>query len=263
MNLSARRKMELSSPAIQSRIINMKVAYEDGFGKVSKMEMPAPLPIAFTAKPFPMEQSSVTFEHREVLGTGDTWESALADWRCWLDKCPQSGKELIWRVPPEIDCWCDFKTDKLIWKVYARMIIIPEDITMTDITRKLELIANLKPGQSWPDGLGPAMDWGTALSAICAEALAEINRLRAHERASEKWLAELLPVTDAEKAFIAYGTQHPGMAPPDRNTALEECFSETEGIATVAVMAEPGAVYAEPAPEPWGSPFAMNTENWK
>jgi hypothetical protein len=78
-----------------------------------------------------------------------------------------------------------------------------------DITRKLELVANLKPGQMWPAELGPELgstnNWGTAISAICAEALAEIQKLRTHER------------EQAEKTLI----------------------------------------------EAWGSPFAMNTENWK
>ncbi len=49
---------------------------------------------------------------------------------------------------------------------------------MTDITRKLELVANLNLGDMWPAELGTAGDWGTALSAICAEALAEITALR-------------------------------------------------------------------------------------
>jgi hypothetical protein len=219
-NLSDRRKLALANPEPTSSLQLMRSAYEAGFGKSSEIKSWGDC--SFTSVRVPVDDGEgvlegVKFDHRETYANGFTSQEALANWRDKMDKCPQSGKELIWRVPPEIDCYCDFQSDKLIWKVYARMIIIPEDGTMTDITRKLEMIAVLKSGE-W--------EWGKLLST-CAEALAEIHRLRAHERASERWLAELMPVTDAEKAFIAYGTAYP-----------------------------------EPAPEPWGSTFAMNTENW-
>jgi hypothetical protein len=96
-------------------------------------------------------------------------------------------------------------------------------MNLTDITRKLELLANLKPGEEMPQELGGNnWNWGEVISGICAEALSEIQRLRAHERASEKWLAELVPYRGS-------------LRPPTD----------------------------EPKPEPWGSTYAMNTENWK
>ena len=86
-----------------------------------------------------------------------------------------------------------------------------------DITRNLELLSNIR---------GVAMIGAQDVSEIAAEALAEIERLRAHERASEKWLAELVP----HPTFVM-----PALRPPTDDSK----------------------------PEPWGSPFAMNTENWK
>ena len=44
---------------------------------------------------------------------------------------------------------------------------------MTDITRKLELLANHETGEPWPDEI-----WAQGMTSICAEALAEIDRLR-------------------------------------------------------------------------------------
>jgi hypothetical protein len=87
---------------------------------------------------------------------------------------------------------------------------------MTDLLAMLRKIQNLKPGDMMPEEWGPG-EWGTPLSKLCGEAADEIERLRCHDRASEKWLAELVPVK----------------------------------------------VSPQPNPEPWGSPYAMNPENWK
>lgn len=155
---------------------------------------------------------------------------------------------------------------------------------MTDITRKLELVANIKPGSMWPAELGEAMNWGTALSAICAEALAEINRLRAGE---QREISELVPVklgkwpepVDWERVFYGNGKSEM-MEPPLRSVhpQLEKDIPRVLAGQGLRIMSRPnGSVVAhpsgdgvaltsmahpEPAPEPWGSPFAMNTENW-
>lgn len=47
-----------------------------------------------------------------------------------------------------------------------------------DIAHKLQIMANLKPGDSMPPEIGPDMYWGSAISQLCADALAEIRRVR-------------------------------------------------------------------------------------
>jgi hypothetical protein len=119
---------------------------------------------------------------------------------------------------------------------------------------------------------GVAMIGAQDVSEIAAEALAEIQRLRIHERASEKWLAELVP--------------HPTLVMPQdwkavmRAAPTIECDHQHQIVdATGAVyMGIKGWVRPELLPtlppsereqaektlvEAWGSPFAMNTENWK
>lgn len=85
---------------------------------------------------------------------------------------------------------------------------------MTDITRKLELMANLKPGDPWPsaDLGGNEYDYVPAINAMCAEALAEITRLR----------CDVTHLAGSRDKWVTSYTA-----------------------------------------EPWGSPYAMNTENWK
>jgi hypothetical protein len=133
---------------------------------------------------------------------------------------------------------------------------------MMDITRKLELVANLKPGQMWPAELGPELgstnNWGTAISAICAEALAEIHKLRTHERergvyfieTPENWLSIVHPPKTVEWSPIM----------PDNWTGIVH----KPKIVEWSVVNDPEREQAEKTLiEAWGSPFAMNTENWK
>jgi hypothetical protein len=125
-SLSDRRTAALSDPSVAIALQSMKVSYEAGFVQSCEIEPPKYFEISdLPASTGSLVHDSGTFEHREIMGTGDTAEGAMADWKSHLDKCPQSGETLIWRIPPEIDCWCDFPSDKLIWKVYARLIIVP------------------------------------------------------------------------------------------------------------------------------------------
>lgn len=126
VSLSNRRDEALSDPSIKVTLQSMRAVYESGFAQSSKIESPKHFSIA----DLPISSDSLvdvgsTFNHREVMGQGDTAKEAMEDWKTRLDKCPQSGDKLMWRVPPEIDCWCDFPSDKLIWKVYARFVIMP------------------------------------------------------------------------------------------------------------------------------------------
>lgn len=115
------------------------------------------------------------------------------------------------------------------------------EVTMKlDITRKLEILANLKPGEMWPDELGgSAFNYAPAISEICAEALAEIQRLRCLAGQCEG---------HTEPAVMTFYSQ-PTWQPPIPPDASKYWYT---------VETKP-----EPAPEPWGSPFAMDTRNWK
>lgn len=148
---------------------------------------------------------------------------------------------------------------------------------MTDIARKLELIAHLQTGEMWPDELGPELgesnNWGTALSAICAEALAEIKRLRHAEWQSSHQKG--LPSIQTAAANSVYTHAEPiYKLPPDpvpkyctvhffpcKCVASAEAGSFKAEQWPVAGQLSPQDVH-EPAPDPWGSAFAMNTENW-
>src|ERR1700731_2804458 len=103
---------------------------------------------------------------------------------------------------------------------------------MMDIAEKLQIVANLKPGDPLPPEIGPNINWGLAISQLCADALAEIQRLRAPCSAPlEKW-------TDAPSSMVFDG------------------IIEKGEVLTIKLNPE-----TKPAPEPWGSPYAMNTEN--
>jgi hypothetical protein len=88
---------------------------------------------------------------------------------------------------------------------------------MMDITRKLELLANVKAGH--PTNLPEAgfdFNWSKqALAELCAEALAEIKKLRTHERERGVYFIEtpenwpcvvhppIQPMTDQDMTFVA------------------------------------------------------------
>lgn len=110
---------------------------------------------------------------------------------------------------------------------------------MTDITRNLEILGNIKPGDPWPSNElgGDCLNYIPAISAICAEALAEIKRLR--ECGQVGW-----------KTIIRAATA------PNMATVIEWHPLEVDYM--LVQKPEP-----ELAPELWGSPYAMNTENWK
>ena len=183
---------------------------------------------------------------------------------------------------------------------------------MTDITRKLELLANLKPGDMLPAELGvPEFGWGGAISEICAEALAEIqfcrselvrHSIRLHgcrfDKIGDNWrdavravkvdcdtlgsFTELeLPVSSthpqiehditrvlagqglrimSRPAHVAEPSSGDGVAltniPHPVKVNWDEVFN-TELAKTEREQAEKTMADA------WGSPFAMNTENWR
>lgn len=49
---------------------------------------------------------------------------------------------------------------------------------MTDIVERLAKVTSLKVGDPIPDELGGNNNWGPSLSALCADAIAEIMALR-------------------------------------------------------------------------------------
>ena len=121
---------------------------------------------------------------------------------------------------------------------------------MSELTDRLKQIADARPGDPMPEclrgttgtfdpiagnsevlvGLGSSDNWGVALSKLCAEALAEIERLQFQVQG-------MVQVTDI---YIYRDT-----------IANHRCAGLTE-------VTQP----AEPTP-PWGSTFVMNPENWK
>ncbi len=117
---------------------------------------------------------------------------------------------------------------------------IPEKETaMTDITRKLELLANLKPGEMMPPELGDG-NWALVISGICAETLTGIEMLKRELR----------------EYIINHGKLMGENGRMRRDLATSKLSGNTP---TQVIIDDP----QEPAPEPWGSAYAMNTENWK
>lgn len=53
----------------------------------------------------------------------------------------------------------------------------PCSFASKDITEKLHIIANLKPGDVFPEEFGPN-NWGSVISHVCAEAKEEIDSVR-------------------------------------------------------------------------------------
>lgn len=102
---------------------------------------------------------------------------------------------------------------------------------MSELTDRLKQIAEIQPGAPEPDWMAQEKcGWGVALSKLCAEALAEIERLQFQVQG-------MVQVTDI---YIYRDT-----------IANHRCAGLTE-------VTQP----AEPTP-PWGSTFVMNPENWK
>jgi hypothetical protein len=169
-----------------------------------------------------------------------------------------------------------------------------------DILDRLKKAGEMRPGTANSDvnvyATPVSLTWGDVDAAV-----KEIERLRAHERASEKWLAELVsPPTfvmpqdwrsAVRSATIECDHQHqiidasgavymgikgwvrpellPTLSPSEREQAektLADAWVPRSGT-TILDKIDPDQLKPstpnEPAPEPWGSPFAMNTENWK
>jgi hypothetical protein len=155
-----------------------------------------------------------------------------------------------------------------------------------DITRKLELIANLKPGDPWPsaDLGGNEFNYAPAISAMCSEALAEIQRLRLSEGWRERG-AYVYPVAEMTMDWrgamraatiecdeIKERSIHPQMEKDiervtqkiaDSHRYMADCQTRYLAQGVAAHMTDLRPPMDEPKPDPWGSPFAMNTENWK
>ncbi len=133
---------------------------------------------------------------------------------------------------------------------------------MTDITRKLELIANLKPGEILPNEIcnGNQWDWGTLISGICSEALAEIKMLRSYRTASIKAFASANWITLHDPQWKPF---YPNpILPPATLNQIEWSVANDPAVWDLnSTSLRPPT--SEPKPDPWGSAFAMNTENWK
>jgi hypothetical protein len=110
---------------------------------------------------------------------------------------------------------------------------------MTDVVTMLRKIESLRPGDPMPDEWGPG-DWGTPLSKLCGEAADEIERLRADKQvvihyempASTFWFMHTPETVEWSVA----------------NDPLDWSIPSDNGSTAI---------------EPWGSPYAMNPENWK
>jgi hypothetical protein len=167
-----------------------------------------------------------------------------------------------------------------------------------DITRKLELIANLKPGDPWPsaDLGGNEFNYAPAISAMCSEALAEIQRLRQDEGYRSQGMYMLMPSASQYVEWSVVNDPTGWSFTPTTPSSLERQWPKVFGkTSTQVIVDDPHAereqaektiagawvpqsgtaigkldpnqlkpsTPSEPVPEPWGSPFAMNTENWK
>jgi hypothetical protein len=103
----------------------LRKQYEAQFASVAVLESLPTVPFTHTPPEPETSGESATFEHREVFDIGETAVEALKKWKSRLDLRPCSGKRLLWRVPPELDCWLDFVQMKEVWKVYARFVVLP------------------------------------------------------------------------------------------------------------------------------------------
>ena len=96
---------------------------------------------------------------------------------------------------------------------------------MTDVVTMLRKIENMRPGDPMPEEWGSG-GWGTPLSKMCGEAATEIERLR----------HELNAVQNAR--WVQW--------------SVVNDFTDWS----------PSADTGSTTSEPWGSPYAMNPENW-
>lgn len=103
----------------------LRKQYEAQFASVAVLEGMPSVPLTYISPEPETSGESATFEHREVFDTGETAVAALEKWKSKLDAQPCTGKRLLWRVPPEIDCWLDFVHRKEVWKVYGRFVVLP------------------------------------------------------------------------------------------------------------------------------------------
>lgn len=125
---------------------------------------------------------------------------------------------------------------------------------MTDITRKLELMANTHPGVE--------LIHAPTVAKICADALAEIKFLKSELVRHSQRKADL-PDNRGRVCGIPYATipVFPENLPLEGSPYVSAPWPDDPRL----VEKPDGTVvinFEEPAPEPWGSPFAMNTENW-
>jgi hypothetical protein len=132
---------------------------------------------------------------------------------------------------------------------------------MTDITRTLEMFLDI--------GKGGGLISASKAAEIFAEALAEIQRLRQEgtwrDRGMYVYPVDLSQVVWPNTLSVIDNPPVPPavlagqdlriLSRPNGSFVAEQPIGD--GIALNS-MAHP-----EPTPDPWGSPFAMNTENWK
>lgn len=114
--------LNTSRAAAQKSLDQIRATYQRNFNAFSTMPITS---IPFAAVTPSSSTEVKVFDNYEIKGKGDTTEDALRDWRDDLSTKPQAGAYLIWRVHPEIDWMKDFQRGVVIWRVYARFVVLP------------------------------------------------------------------------------------------------------------------------------------------
>jgi hypothetical protein len=118
---------------------------------------------------------------------------------------------------------------------------------MTDLVDMLRKIENLRPGDMIPEEWRPG-DWWTPLSKMCGDAATEIENLRN--------VAQIRLELCISAGKTIERLQH----------ALAQNINMGVPSAVLGTSTMPREVEIElkqtTAPEPWGSSYAMNPENW-
>lgn len=132
-----------------------------------------------------------------------------------------------------------------------------------DITKKLELIANLNRGEIWPDELGPEEACESVISGICAEALAEINNLRENPWLEVPYAADLMGTVDENHplviTFPVYYSLDCATANPPISTKTVSEQSSAKTAPHQSQISDYGAGYAS-LPQQWPELFKQPHE---
>lgn len=94
------------------------------------------IPAKSAGVPAPLFEDTVVFNHRQIIGQGDSWTEAIDDWEQQLPTGDIGI--LVWRDVPEIDCWRDHSYNKQRWQVFCRFSLVDEK-QIADATDATEL----------------------------------------------------------------------------------------------------------------------------